>query len=111
MGQSVNCPQAPMWPLPSVLPQRRCLAPPPAAGVAYRARTGCVNAECVYQGNQVVGNAINGCAASGATAAMGFYSAKPIPARDSNQVRHRALQCAGGGVGWVGRRGKVNNDI
>ena len=83
----------PLLPLPP--PTTLASPPAPVAGIAYRARTGCVNAECVYQGNQVVGNAINGCAASGATAGMGFYSARPIPAWDSNQVRACAwpLRC------------------
>ncbi|EFN58054.1 hypothetical protein CHLNCDRAFT_142306 [Chlorella variabilis] len=55
-------------------------------GIAYRAGEGCGGDACIFQGNQVLGSAITGCAASGQTAAMAFFfSAKPMPAWDSNQ--------------------------
>lgn len=65
---------------------RPCLGAWCCAGIAYRAGEGCGGDACIFQGNQVLGSAITGCAASGQTAAMAFFfSAKPMPAWDSNQ--------------------------
>ncbi|GAB4813479.1 hypothetical protein N2152v2_000525 [Parachlorella kessleri] len=54
--------------------------------IAYRApNAGCVSGNCIFQGNQVVGNAIQGGASSGESYAMYMYSlANPPPAWDSN---------------------------
>lgn len=60
-------------------------------GIAYRALPGCIREACIYQGNQVLGNAINGCAATGITAAIGFFSANPPPAWDANQFNLGAV--------------------
>ena len=59
-----------------------------SAAIAYRApNAGCVSGNCIFQGNQVVGKAIQGGASSGESYAMYMYSlANPPPAWDSNNV-------------------------
>lgn len=66
------------------------------AGIAIRAGAGCQGDKCIFQGNHLIGSSIVGCAASGQTAAIAFYfTTKPMPAWDSNQV------------GFVASRGHV----
>lgn len=66
-------------------------------GVAIRAANNCQTDKCIYQGNQILGNAINGCAGSGTTGAVGFfYGSKPSPAWDANQFNFGAVNpCKG----------------
>jgi hypothetical protein len=47
---------------------------------------GCEGGNCIFQGNQVVGNAIQGGASSGPSYAF-FMNALAMPAWDSNNVR------------------------
>jgi hypothetical protein len=59
-----------------------------AAGVAIRAEhPGCIGGNCIFQGNQVVGNLIEGGVSQGDSSAIFMNSlANPCPAWDSNNV-------------------------